>query len=98
MPGALSSFFLFLVVRPGAPSSFLFLVAMPGARSSFLFLVVRPGAPSSFLFVVAMPGAPSSFLFLVLPDSHSDQILHSHCHTKLFCYAAPINQKGRSLI
>ena len=41
MPFAPSSF-LFLVVRPGAPSSVL-------APSSFLFLVVRPGAPSSVL-------------------------------------------------
>ena len=38
--------FLFLVVRPGVPSSVL-------APSSFLFLVVWPGAPSSVL-------APSS--------------------------------------
>ena len=38
---------LFLVVRPGAPSS----VHAPSSdalcSSSFLFLVVRPGAPSS---------------------------------------------------
>ena len=45
---------LFLVVRPGAPSSFLFLVAMPGAPSSVL-------VPSSI-----MSGATSSFLLLVL--------------------------------
>ena len=46
--------FLFLVVRPGAPSSvLLFPVAMPGALVASLFLVVRPGAPSSNL-------APSS--------------------------------------
>ena len=51
--------FLFLVVRPGDPSSVLgigsFLVAMPcfTGIGSFLFLVVRPGAPSSVL-------APSS--------------------------------------
>ena len=31
---------LFLVVRPGAPSSFLFLVAMPGAPSSVLASVL----------------------------------------------------------
>ena len=38
----LISSFLFLVVRPGAPSSVRsLLVAMPGAPSSFLLLVVR---------------------------------------------------------
>ena len=48
MPGAFSSL-LFLVVRPGAPSSIL--APSSDARSpycsSFLLLVVRPGAPSS---------------------------------------------------
>ena len=55
--------FLLLVGMPFAPS-FLFLVVRPGAPSSFLFLVVRPRAPSSFLFLVVGPGAPSSFLLL----------------------------------
>ena len=36
MKGLVSNSFLFLVVRPGAPSSFLFLVAMPFAPSSVL--------------------------------------------------------------
>ena len=59
------SSFLFLVVRPGAPSS----VLVPSSKAS-LFLVVRPGAPSSVLvpsskaslFLVVRPGAPSSVL------------------------------------
>ena len=61
---------LFLVVRPGAPSSFLFLLVRLGAPSSFLFLVVvvvvRPGAPSSVLFLAVRPGAPS---YVLAPSS-----------------------------
>ena len=50
-----------LVAMPFVPSSFLFLVARPGAPSSVL-VVVRPGAPSTFLLLVARPGAPGSVL------------------------------------
>ena len=70
MPGAPSSF-LFLVVRPGAPSS----VLAPSSDATSctqqqgqeplvasLLLVAMPGAPSSFLFLVVRPGAPSSVL------------------------------------
>ena len=59
------SYFLLLVVRPGAPCSVL-------APSSFLLLeeplvaslllVATPFAPSSFLLLVVRPGAPSSVL------------------------------------
>ena len=45
MPFVTSSFLL-LVVRPGAPLvASLVLVAMPFVTGSFLLLVVRPGAP-----------------------------------------------------
>ena len=69
MPGAPSSF-LFLVVRPGAPSS----VLAPSSDATSctqqqgqepvasLLLVAMPGAPSGFLFLVVRPGAPSSVL------------------------------------
>ena len=72
----LTSSFLFLVVRPGAPSSFLLLVAMPFATSSFLFLVVRPEEPLvASLLLVAMPFATSSFLFLVVGPGAPSSVL-----------------------
>ena len=63
------SSFLFLVVRPGAPSGVL---APSSDAIASLFLVVQPAmpfaprsdalVPSSFLFLVVRPGAPSSVL------------------------------------
>ena len=54
--------FLFLVVRPGTPSSFLVLVVWPGAPSSVLASSSKARSPSSFLVLVVWPGAPSSVL------------------------------------
>ena len=48
---AISSSFLLLVVRPGAPFvASLLLVAMPGAPSSFLFLVLLFVSPAVCVF------------------------------------------------
>ena len=61
-----TSSFLFLVVRPGAPSSVLAPSSDALVTSSFLFLVVRPGAPSSVLRPSSDALVTSSFLLLVV--------------------------------
>ena len=48
MPGALVAF-MFLVVRPGAPSSVFAPSSDAEPLVAFMFLVVRPEAPSSVL-------------------------------------------------
>ena len=48
------SSFLFLVVRPGAPSG----VLAPSSDASFLFLVEGQEPLVASLLLVAMPGAP----------------------------------------
>ena len=63
--------------------SILFLVVRPGAPSSFLFRLIRPGAPSSFLLLIIMPGAPSSFLFLVV---RSRSVKESSASQSLFTF------------
>ena len=51
---------MLLVAMPFAPSSFLFLVVRPGAPSSVHAPSSDALCPSSFLFLVVRPGAPSS--------------------------------------
>ena len=64
MPFVTSSFLL-LVVRPGAPSSVLAPSSDALVTSSFLLLVVWPGATSSVLAPSSDALVTSSFLLLV---------------------------------